>query len=58
DPSNVVLTTLNSLTSRWPMLVIMVTFVILTVLYWIMKQVTLGLKLRIHYARSGWDALT
>ncbi|MGK7890561.1 MAG: DUF1361 domain-containing protein [Leptolyngbyaceae cyanobacterium] len=58
DPSNVLLITLNSLTSKRPILVIGLTFVILTVLYWVMKQVTLGLKLRIHYARSGWDALS
>lgn len=53
DPSNVLLITLNSLTSKWPMLVIGVTFIILTVLYWVMKQVTLGLQLRFHDVRSN-----
>ena len=55
DPSNVLLITFNTLTDKRPMLVIGVTFVILTVAYWIMKQITLGLQLRIHYARKGLD---
>ncbi|NET35516.1 MAG: DUF1361 domain-containing protein [Cyanothece sp. SIO1E1] len=57
DPSNVLLTTLNTLTAKRPVLVIVVTFIILTVFYWLMKQITLGLKLRIQYARLGIDAL-
>lgn len=57
DPTNVVVGTLNVLTSKRPAAVILVTFVILAVLYWLMKQVTLGLKLRLHYARHGLDAL-
>ena len=55
DPSSVLIITLNTLTSRRPLLVILITFVILTVFYWIMKQVTLGLRLRLHYARRGID---
>ncbi|MEM9218728.1 MAG: DUF1361 domain-containing protein [Cyanobacteria bacterium P01_F01_bin.150] len=55
DPGNVLLTTFNALTDKRPMLVICITFVILTVAYWIMKQITLGLQLRIHYARKGLD---
>jgi hypothetical protein len=27
------------------------------VLYWVMKQITLGIKLRIYYSRQGIDAL-
>lgn len=57
DPSSVLATTLNTLTSKRPLAVIFFSFVLLTVLYWIMKQVTLGLKLRIHYARTGQNAL-
>ncbi len=57
EPSSIVMTTLNALTTKWPAAAIIVTFVILTVLYWGMKQVTLGLKLRIHYARMGLDAI-
>jgi hypothetical protein len=30
---------------------------ILASLYWVMKQITLGLKLRIRYARQGIDVL-
>lgn len=55
DPSSVVVSTLNTLTSRRPLAVIGVTFIILTVLYWVMKQVTLGLRLRIYLAKQGID---
>jgi uncharacterized membrane protein len=57
DPTSVLAYTLNTLTSRRPVAVIVVTFIILTVLYSLMKQVTLGLKLRIDYARMGKDPL-
>ncbi|QQE66879.1 hypothetical protein GFS31_35830 [Leptolyngbya sp. BL0902] len=57
DPLDVLTDTLNILTSRRPLAVVIVTFGVLTVLYWLMKQITLGLKLRIHYARQGMDAL-
>ena len=57
DPTSVAMTTLNTLTTRRPAAVVFVTFVILTVLYWVMKQITLGIKLRIHYSRQGIDAL-
>ncbi|MGD1953515.1 MAG: DUF1361 domain-containing protein [Leptolyngbyaceae cyanobacterium] len=57
DPSSVLAITLNTLTSKRPLAVIFFSFVLLTVLYWIMKQVTLGLKLRIQYARTGQNAL-
>lgn len=57
DPSNVLLITFNTLTDKRPILVIGVTFVILTVAYWMMKHITLGLQLRIHYARKGLDPI-
>ncbi len=57
DPTSVLATTLNALTTKRPAAVVFVTFIILTVLYWIMKQVTLGIKLRIHYRKKGIDAL-
>ena len=57
DPTSVMVNTLNTLTESRPMAVILVTFVILTMCYWMMKQITLGLKLRIHYARQGLDPL-
>lgn len=58
EPTSVLVDTLNVLTSRRPAAVILVTFVVLTVLYWLLKQVTLGLKLRIEYARKGIDAFS
>lgn len=57
DPSDVLTSTLDDLTSRWPLVVILVTFIILAVFYWLMKQITLGLMLRIRYARLGQDVL-
>jgi len=57
DPGNVLLTTLDDLTNKRPAFVICVTFAILAVLYWIFKQITLGLKLRLDYARQGRDVL-
>jgi uncharacterized membrane protein len=57
DPTSVLFNTLNTLTDRRPLAVILVTFIILAVFYWVMKQVTLGLKLRYHYARKGMDPL-
>jgi len=57
DPTSVAMTTLNALTTKRPAAVVFVTFIILTVLYWVMKQITLGIKLRIYYSRKGIDAL-
>ncbi|MGD1897855.1 MAG: DUF1361 domain-containing protein [Phormidesmis sp.] len=57
DPTSIMTLTLNTLTTKRPLAVVFVTFIILTVLYWIMKQITLGIKLRIHYSRRGVDAL-
>jgi uncharacterized membrane protein len=56
-PSDVVLSTLDDLTSRQPVRVILVTFVILTLFYGIMKQITLGLYLRYRYLRMGKEVL-
>lgn len=58
DPTSILAITLNTLTSKRPVAVIAVTFIILTVSYWIMKQITLGLKLRWEYSRKGLDVLT
>lgn len=57
DPSSVLLVTLNTVTEKRPLAVMVVTFIILTVFYWVMKQITLGLKLRMDYARRGQDVL-
>lgn len=53
DPNAVMVRLLNTLTARRPALVTLITFVIITVLYWVMKQITLGLVLRYRQVRSG-----
>ena len=57
DPSNVLLTTFDTLTAKRPALVMVVTFVGLTVLYWMMKQLTIGIRLRWQTAQMGDDGL-
>lgn len=57
DPTSIFMLALNTLTTKRPAAVVFVTFLILTVLYWIMKQLTLGIRLRIHYRNQGIDAL-
>ena len=54
-PDMVLLTTLNEVTSERPLIVMGVTFVMLTVCYWLLKQLTIGMLLRIRYARQGRD---
>lgn len=46
-------TVLDDLAQKRPVLLILVTFLIITGLYWLMKQVTLGLVLRRRYAQAG-----
>jgi uncharacterized membrane protein len=53
QPDAVARTVLDNLTSKRPVLVMTITFVVLTVLYWLMKQVTLGLLLRMRDKSSG-----
>ncbi|MEL7140962.1 MAG: DUF1361 domain-containing protein [Cyanobacteria bacterium J06643_4] len=57
DPTSIFMLALNTLTTKRPAAVVFVTFLILTALYWIMKQLTLGIRLRIHYRNQGIDAL-
>lgn len=57
DPSNVLLTTFDTLTAKRPALVMVVTFLGLTVLYWLMKQLTIGVRLRWQAAQRGDDGL-
>lgn len=52
-PENVLAQTLDDLTTKRPMAAMFVIFVVLAVLYWVMKQITLGLVLRYRYARAG-----
>jgi uncharacterized membrane protein len=48
QPNILLTSTINNLTETKPLLVIFITFMILTIFYWIMKQVTLGVLLRIR----------
>jgi uncharacterized membrane protein len=52
QPDAVAKVALDNLTSKRPVLVMAITFGVLTVLYWVMKQVTLGLLLRVRQTRS------
>jgi uncharacterized membrane protein len=51
-PQDVILATLNDLTEKRPLIVIALTALILGVLYWIMKQVTIGILLRFKELRA------
>ena len=53
QPDDLLETVIDDLTSKRPVLVIAITFVVLTVLYWLMKQVTLGLMLKMRSKRGG-----
>lgn len=57
DPDRILVATLDDLTSKLPLVVMIITFIILTAMYWIFKQITLGLALRARYARMGKDVL-
>ncbi len=56
QPDDLARSVLDDLTSKRPLLVIALTFAILTILYWLMKQVTLSLLLRMRYKSSGKSA--
>jgi len=49
---NVVMTSFNELTSKFPVVVILITVLVLILFYWIMKQITLGIVLRIRQIRK------
>lgn len=53
DPGNVLITTIDDLTSKLPMIVIMICFVGFTVLYWVVKQINLGLMLRFKELKAS-----
>ncbi|NJO40632.1 MAG: DUF1361 domain-containing protein [Cyanobacteria bacterium CRU_2_1] len=57
EPENVLRSTIDDLTSKLPLLVIVSTFVILAVFYWVVKQITIGLILRWRYYRLNKDVL-
>ncbi len=47
-PDIVLVSAIDNLTTKKPLLVIIITFIVLTVLYWLTKQVTLGILWRIR----------
>lgn len=53
DPGNIFVSTLDDLTSKRPLLVIFISFIVLTVLYWIVKQINLGLMLRFKELKAS-----
>ncbi|WP_088239871.1 DUF1361 domain-containing protein [Calothrix rhizosoleniae] len=57
EPGNVIAITFDDLTSRFPLVVIAITFVVITVVYWLVKQITLGILLRIRYVKANNDLL-
>jgi uncharacterized membrane protein len=52
DPRDVLTTTFNTLTSKQPVFIMFVTFVVLTVFYWLLKQLTLGIYLRVLFSQG------
>lgn len=55
---NILLTaTINDLTTKKPILVIVVTFIVLVIFYWLTKQITLGIILRIKQLISNIDSV-
>ncbi len=55
QPSTVFVDALNQLTSKRPLAVMILTFVVITGIYWLAKQVTIGLGLRIRQLRHHRD---
>lgn len=55
DPGNILLSTLDDLTTKRPLFVIVIIFVVISILYWIFKEITLGLVLRFRYAHLDED---
>ena len=55
DPGNIVLSALDDLTSKRPLAVIIASFIVLTGLYWIAKQINLGLLLRFKELQTSGE---
>ncbi|MCW6038927.1 DUF1361 domain-containing protein [Spirulina subsalsa FACHB-351] len=50
NPDDITYSILNDFTSKRPVFVMFITFWVLTILYWVMKEITLGLGLRMGQA--------
>ena len=48
--------TINDLTTKKPLVVIAITFIVLSVLYWLTKQITLGTILRVKQLLYSFDS--
>ena len=57
NPDALVNTVMNDLAGKRPVLVMAVTFAVITCLYWAMKQVTLGLILRFYSSESQSESI-
>jgi uncharacterized membrane protein len=55
QPDVLLTTTIGDLTTKKPFLVMVITFMILTILYWLTKQITLGTILRIKQLLYSLD---
>ncbi|WP_448570953.1 DUF1361 domain-containing protein [Trichothermofontia sp.] len=55
QPSTVFIDALNQLTSKRPLAVMILTLVVITGMYWLAKQITIGLGLRIRQLRHHED---
>ncbi len=57
DPDILVRSVMNDLIGRGPVLVMIVTFVVITVLYWLFKQLTLALMHRNSTPKTPWSSV-
>ncbi len=55
-PSILLSSTIDDLTTKKPLLVIAIAFIVLTILYWLTKQITLGTLLRIKQLIDSFDS--
>ena len=55
-PSILLSSTIDDLTTKKPLLVIAIAFIILTILYWLTKQITLGILLIIKQLIDSFDS--
>lgn len=52
NPDYLMHSIVDNLTGKWSAMTISVTFIILVVLHWLMKEITLGLVTRFHYKKT------
>jgi uncharacterized membrane protein len=52
-PDSLVDSIVENLTGKWSVMMICITFIILVVLYWVMKEITLGLIYRFRYQKTS-----